>query len=329
MSKIKNKYHSSILLITQRIRLIALCSLLFATNSSLFAQHVHVSAKVDSNKILIGDWIHLNINLEYPNNIKISYPQITDSLQGLEIIERKQPEVIRSGNVIKEKYIYVISAFDTGTFVIPSLQFLYNFVDDTEVQTATTSPIPIFVHSIGINTDEDIKDIKPPLSVPITFSELLPYLIGIVVIGLVSFGFYYFIKKRKKGEVWEIFTAPIRPAHEIALNALRSLEAEKLWHRGEVKLYHSKLTDIVRTYIENRFFIRAMESTTDEIIEDFKKTEINGTLKDTLYKMLELGDLVKFAKQQPLPDENERSLKYAYEFVENTMITKTSEEEKV
>jgi hypothetical protein len=325
MAKIKNTYRNITLLNIQSSRFIALslllftlCSLLLAPSSLLFAQDVLVSAKVDSHNVLIGDWINLYINLEYPNNVKITHPQITDSLQGLEVIERKQPEVIQSGNTIKEKYIYVIAAFDTGTYVIPSLKFLYNKVNDTVIQASITSPIPIFVYTVGVNPKEDIKDIKPPLSVPITLAELLPYLIGIVVAGLIIYLIYY-LKKKRKTDFIEIFSKPKRPAHEVALESLQLLEAEKLWQRGEVKLYHSKLSDIIRIYIENRFDINAMESTTGEILVDLHSINLNGNLTDSLREMLTLADLVKFAKAQPLPNENDLSLKIVYEFVQRTI----------
>ncbi len=309
--------------------LIALSFLLFALSSPLYAQGVHVSARVDSNNILIGDWLKLHIELEYPPDTKISYPAILDSLEGLELIERTQPAITKSENRIIEKTILTISAYDTGTFVIPALDFGYILKNDTSLHFASTSPIPIFVHGVGVDQAQDIKDIKPPLSVPITFAEILPYIIGVIAALLLGFMIYYVIKKRQQKDIWKIFTEPKRPPHEIALDALRSLESEKLWQRGEVKLYHSKLTDVVRTYIEDRFSIKAMESTTDEILADFlHHSEFNGELQSLLKEMLTLADFVKFAKQQPLPNENDVSMKQAIEFVEKT-IPKKSEEEKV
>lgn len=308
----------------------ALCFLLFTQSSPLPAQVVHVSARVDSNNILIGDWIKLHIELEYPPDAKISYPAILDSLQGLELIERIQPAITKSENKIIEKAVLIISAYDTGTFVIPSLDFGYILKNDTTLYFASTFPIPIFVHGVGVDQTLEIKDIKPPLNVPITFTEILPYLIGVIAALLLGFLIYYIIKKRQQKEIWKIFSEPKRPPHEIALDALHSLESDKLWQRGEIKLYHSKLTDIVRTYIEDRFNIKAMESTTDEILADFSQhSEFNGQLQSLLKGMLTLADFVKFAKQQPLPNENDASMRQALEFVEKTIPLKNLEEDKV
>ncbi|MDI6802938.1 MAG: hypothetical protein QME58_03710 [Bacteroidota bacterium] len=315
------------ILISHRSRFFALGFLLIAFSFPLLAQEVHVSARVDSNNILIGDWLKLHIELEYPPDAKISYPAILDSLEGLELIERTQPAITKSEIKIIEKTVLIISAYDTGTFVIPSLDFGYILKNDTSPLFASTFPIPIFVHSVGVDQAQEIKDIKPPLSVPITFAEILPYLFGLIVAILISFFIFYFIKKRQQKNIWKIFSEPKRSAHEIAIDALKSLEAEKLWQRGEVKLYHSKLTDIVRTYIEDRFNIKAMESTTDEILADFiHHSEFNGELQTVLKKMLTLADFVKFAKQQPLPDENDLSIRQAFEFVEKTIPLKSKEE---
>jgi len=101
---------------------------------------------------------------------------------------------------------------------------------------------------------------------------------------------------------------------------LGQLEAEKLWQKGEIKLYHSKLTEIIREYIEYRFHVLALESTTEEILERFKEGQINDELFDKLRTMLELADLVKFARQRPLPDEHTKSMELAHEFVRATRL---------
>jgi hypothetical protein len=324
------------LFFAHRALIIVLCSILIMLGSQLYAQHINVSARVDSHNVLIGDWIKLYIEVEYPNDVKLNWPQITDSLKNIEIIERTSPTIERTDKTIKEKIIFTTTIFDTGTHIIPPLDFTYkklgaqNQLVDTTEFIVSTNPIPIFVHSVGIDTSQEIKDIKPPLSVPITFGEILPYLIGILFICILVYLIYFFRKKRKKG-VFEIFEAPKRPAHEIALEALLSLESEKLWQRGEVKQFHSKLSDIVRTYLENRYYIRAMESTTGEILEDLYKMNLNGTLTASLFEMLTIADLVKFAKRQPLPDENQISLNHAYNFVRQTIpkIQTNIEEAKV
>jgi hypothetical protein len=303
-------------------------------NLYCFSQGFNVTARVDSNNVLIGDHIKLNVELEYPANLKIIWPPIADSLEKIEIIERTSPIIERTQQSIKEKATFTLSVYDTGTYVIPPLNFTYKKIqpsdqpNDTTESTISTNPIPIFVHSVGVDTTKEIKDIKPPLSVPISLSELLPYIIVILAVALVAFLIYYLLKRRKKIET-EIISAPKRPAHELALEQLQSLESEKLWQRGEIKKYYSKLSDIIRTYIENRFSTLAMESTTIEILEDLSRIKLNSNSMNLLKDLLTTSDLVKFAKWQPLNNENDLYLTYSYDFVHQTILETQNELEEV
>ncbi len=285
-----------------------------------FAQDVRATARVDSNNILIGDWLRLHIEVEHAENITVQFPSIPDSLQGFEIIRRDSLLKTTSNNKTLESMTYVLTSYDSGMYIIPPLVFQYAFANDTTLHTTETAPIPIVVHSVGVDTTKDIKDIKPPVTLPISFAEVLPYIIGVIGAGGFVWLIYYIMKKRKKGEPI-IPEAPPRPAHEVALEALHSLEAEKLWQRGLVKEYHSQVTDIIRTYIERRYNVIAMEMVTEEILSSPSITALDKQNKEQLRDMLVLADLVKFAKFHPVQEEHERSLRFAFSFVETTWQT--------
>src|SRR5690606_8174161 len=92
-------------------------------------------------------------------------------------------------------------------------------------------------------------------------------------------------------------TAPPRPPHELALEQLALLSAQKLWQNGKTKAYYSELTNILREYIEARFGVTAMEQTTEEIIMAMKRLPDFDTEKiNAIRRVLFLADLVKFAK---------------------------------
>ncbi len=81
-------------------------------------------------------------------------------------------------------------------------------------------------------------------------------------------------------------------------------------------------------YIEERFEIPAMESITSEILEDFKKYSYDDDyLLEILENMLNLSDLVKFAKEDPSPTENETNLSQAYILIEKTKPVETLKSE--
>jgi hypothetical protein len=219
---------------------------------------------------------------------------------------------------VNERGTFTLTAFDSGMHVIPPLAFAYRMAADTARKLASTSPIILRVNAVPVDTTQDIKDIKPPLGMPISLAELLPYVIGVLVLAGLVLAVYYVVKKRRSGESLFAPSVPLRPAHEVAMDALSALEAEHLWQRGKVKEYHSLLTEIVRTYVERRFRVLALESTSDEILSFRPIEELERNIRSDLEEILLRGDLVKFAKFQPLAEENERSMHSAMSFVEST-----------
>ena len=109
------------------------------------------------------------------------------------------------------------------------------------------------------------------------------------------------------------------------MEALESLRLKKLWQSGRVKEYYSEMTEIVREYIELRFPVRALEMTTSEINAALRQTEVNSSAREKLHQTLILADLVKFAKEQPLPLENDLSFSHCIDFVRETKPRKEAE----
>ncbi len=299
------------------MRLLALSVLVALAAVAAHGQNVTATARVDSNHILIGDWLKLTIEINHPSDISVSRPALPDSLEGFEIVRRDSPVVKTSGGQSLTTAGFVITSFDTGMHIFPAVPVRYLRQGDTTKYYAETSPVLVTVRGIAVDTSLDIKDIKPPMGVPITFADILPYLIGIIVLGGIVWLVRYIMKKRARGESL-IPEEPPRPAHEIALEALRALESEKLWQRGKVKEYHSQLTDIIRVYIGRRFRIMAMEMVSDEILGSPPIRALPGEAAGRLRDLLFCADLVKFAKYQPAAGKNEKSMESSYAFVEQT-----------
>jgi hypothetical protein len=300
-----------------RIRNILFVLILFGVVQFALGQDVQVTAKVDSNRIRIGDWFRLTVDVQHPKDIPVTFPALPDTFEGFEIVKREQPITKQNDQLAMESLTFTMTSFDSGTHFIPSIPIQFTRKGDTTKYFAKTSPIPIIVGSIAVDTSQDIRDVKPPMSVPITFADVLPYLLVAVGIAGAFWLVRYIVRKRKKGESL-IPEAPPRPADEVAMEALHTLESEKLWQREKVKEYHSQLTDIIRIYIERRFRIPAMESTSDEILDGFTNGIIEKNIKEDLKTVLLRADLVKFAKAKPVAQENEESLTLSYKFVQTT-----------
>ena len=95
-----------------------------------------------------------------------------------------------------------------------------------------------------------------------------------------------------------------------------------------MKEYHIAVSDTVRMYIENRYSINAMEMTSDEILRSLRLIIADVNIKTKLSALLVLSDMVKFAKEQPLPNENEMCWEQAVDFIKHTALLIQKEEAK-
>lgn len=288
--------------------------LLLCTN--LTAQQVQFTVTADRDSILIGDHINLILKAELDKSLNFIFPAPDDTFNNFEIVERAGIDTTISANTVSLQQYIVITSFDSGQHVIPPFQFLYTAKNDTAARSVFSEAIRIDVLTVPF-LEEEIRDIKAPVKVPLTFAEILPYLLGLIPLLLLGWALYFWYKNKGKMKLRE---EPLKriPPYEEALERLHRMEQEKLWQKGEIKKYHSAITDILRYYLERRFHFNAMEQTTDEILVSLNKYEEALGSEFILKQILTTADLVKFAKFQPLPDENSLSLKNAYEFIEMT-----------
>ena len=107
----------------------------------------------------------------------------------------------------------------------------------------------------------------------------------------------------------------------IVLEALDEVERRKLWQQGQVKEHHSAVTDILRGYIEERYQVPALESTTDDLLGILRTSSMTTSQREQLANLLRMADMVKFAKWTPLPAENEHVLAGAIKLVHQTADT--------
>ncbi|WP_347838203.1 hypothetical protein [uncultured Draconibacterium sp.] len=301
---------------------------LFATNVQ--AQRIKAEARLDSANILIGDQVKLFIEVDHPKDVNVQFPVVPDTIVDLiEVISRSGVDTFELDDekFIKQIQSYTITSFDSGSYRIPPYWFKIDL--NGTIDSIPSNGVTLNVYTMEIDTTKGPTDIKMPYGAPLTLKEVTPYILGVILIGAIIFFLLYSIKRKKNNK--PIFARPVKPkepAHIVALRELDRIKAEKIWQKGKTKQYYSELTDTLREYIEDRFGIRALEQTSDETIESFRVQK--GLVSDknfgNLTQLLQLADLVKFAKFQPLPDDDNVSLMNAYFFVNDT---KKEEQKKV
>ena len=303
-------------------------SILVLLSLSGFAQSAMVKAELDSQQILIGDQINLDLSLEFNLETPVAWPSFTDTITGqIEIVQSSIPDTVKKETgetVIHQRF--VITSFDTGFIVLPPIDFIFN---NDSSNMLSTEPLLIFVSDIPVEMEADIKEIKEPYDVPFNWKKWLMYgLIILVVLGIVIAAILL-IKGRKQKPV-EVLARPKpkRPAHEIALEKLEELRQKKLWQNDKTKQFYIELSDITREYIEFRFDVLALEMTSDETIFALKRDGLPELQLAPLKKLLQMADLAKFAKYTPVANENEQCFEIAKLFVSGTMVMPLDEPKK-
>ncbi|HOW24906.1 MAG TPA: hypothetical protein PK711_04480 [Bacteroidales bacterium] len=300
--------------------LLLLWTILSPLSGFLMAQDVEVKARLGNDAILIGDQTTLTLEAIVPSSCRIVWPVVGDTLiRQVEVVKKSAVDTVRleePAGGLKLTQQLIITSFDSGYFAIPPFLFMVQMPGATDYQVGETEAMLLQVDNPQVNLADDIKDIKGPLKAPVTFAEIWPWLLaGILIAGAVFLYFYYLRRRKKEQPLVTFRRRPAQPPHLIALDELEKLKTKKLWQSGKVKQYHSELTGIIRAYISARFGVHAVEMVTHEILESMEKTPVNPSTRSKLKEMLELADLVKFAKENPLPDEQERSMSHAFDVV--------------
>ena len=290
---------------------------LILISSSIFAIEVSVRAEIDSASLLIGNQANLRFIVSQPADKFVQFPFFADTIStGVEIIERKNPDTVKlADNRIEIKQDYIVAVFDSGLYVISPAKFVLG--NDTFMSnTLTLTGISIPVDTVSM----EFRDIKPIMKLPFDWRAFFTYsAFGLLILLILAAIVYVLIRFWKKKPILPTNETPIIPAHITALQELDRIKAEKLWQHSREKEFHTQLTDVLRTYIEKRFGINAMEMTSDEILGYLYGNKEAEPVLSNLKQILKNADLVKFAKQKMLPNENDLSIENSYVFVNQTI----------
>jgi hypothetical protein len=310
------------------MRLLKLLIIIFLlSQASLTGQNISVSASFDSTRILIGDQIHFNIIIDQPAGSRLKLPFFKDTLsKNIVIVSGPVTDtVINTKDQLRITQKYLVTSFDSGHYRInpvfaevanaQGIKRYYSDYSILEVARAKIAPP---------DTAMKIFDIVKPYRAPVTFGEILPWLLILLLTAVLVYALFRYIKLFGKNKESEYEPEIHEPAHVIAFRELERLRDENQWQKGETKKYHTRLTEILRQYLENRYGIFSLELTTSETLDallktGFKKNESYNKLKSVLTE----ADLVKFAKYKPEPSENEMSFENAWNFVNETKQTES------
>ena len=276
-----------------------------------------VSASIDSTMLMIGDQTAMHLSVTQEANERVEMPVFGETLQdGIEIVDRSAVDTttLPDGRLQLSQEL-TLTSFKDSLFAVAPIAVV------SGGDTFWTEPMALnVIQPFEVDSSLAITDIKDIEKAPIYWWGIIRWiLLALGIIGLFIGAYYGVLWYRKHFLKEEEVIEPelLRPADEVALEKLDEIKAQKIWKDGKVKEYQTELTDVVREYIGRRFDVQSTEKTSDETLRAMKPL-IDKELFAKLSKMLQLADLVKFAKWHTTPDENEQALSTAYEFVNET-----------
>lgn len=304
--------------------------LIFAIQFSMKGQEVSVTATFDTSRILIGDQINFSVIIDQPADLKLSLPFFRDSLsRNIEILSGPVTDTSSiSGNKIRITEKYLVTSFDSGLYRIDPVFAEASDINGLKRYYSDYSVLEVArVKLTPPDTSSKIFDIAGPYKAPVTLDEILPWILLSLLAALIVWGIIRFARKFKRTKKEIVIPVMIEPAHVIAYRELEKLKGDTLWEKGETKKYYTRLTEIIRQYLENRFQVYSLELTTSETLEalvktGFKKNESFNKLKSVLTG----ADLVKFAKYKPEQVDNESVYSNSWDFVTATKVIDVVEE---
>ena len=282
-----------------------------------------VSAAIDSTTLFIGDQTDLHLRATCEMGEQVHLPVLGEQLiAGIEIVDRTivDTTILNDGRVQYNQYL-TLTSFKDSLFYISPLPF----VSGGDTMWSESLMLNVVQPFEMDSADIAITDIKGIYKAPIWWWGVLRWILLALATVVVGVGGYYLItymqRRLAKETTDTVPVEPLRPAEEVALEKLDLIREQKIWQSGQVKEYHTQLTDVVREYIARRFEVSSAEQTSDETLRAMRlMLKEQKDLYEHLRKMLTLADLVKFAKWTTTPDENEMSLRSAYAFVKETTI---------
>lgn len=279
-------------------------------------------ARIDTTSIKIGEQVQLHLDVTLPSKATVKWPSFSDTaFSSVEIVKRSKVDTLETtrNTFVQIRQTLTITSFDTGYHTIPQISIQYTVPGDTVRMETLTDSLMLHVRTIDVDTTRAIRDIKSQMQAPITLAELWPIFGGAGLLGLIAGFIWYYLWRRKMNKpLFPVIRRPQLPPWQIALESLNELETKKLWQGGKVKEYYTEITDVVRTYIEGQHQVPAMEMISSDIIDSLEQKGIEKTILVKVERILVLADLVKFAKENPLPPENAECLNNARNFILET-----------
>lgn len=306
---------------TLTTRLLTAIALLLIAAMPLHAAKPTLTVSLDSVQLLMGHTtpMHITLVADQTDQGQITFGPDTMAT-AVEINRILPPDTTQLGNGrIEIKQTILLQSFDSGVYRLQPVRYI------TSTDTAISDRLALKVMPIAVDTLTTVHPFAPVADIDRHLIDYLPDLIvnhwktilGILLLAAALTAIYIWRKRivKNPGRDKQI---PLLPPYDEAIQALNQLKASDLWQTGQERQYYTRLTDILRRYLQRQFQINAMEMTTTEIMRQMRSNPTTKPSQTLIDKILTMADFVKFAKVRPLPEENTAVMNHALQFVDDT-----------
>ncbi|TYB76156.1 hypothetical protein ES676_05645 [Bizionia saleffrena] len=262
------------------------------------SSYAQVSNSIDSTTIKIGEEIIYKIEVKADSSALVVFPE-GQTFSPLEMISSYAIDTTKREATFLLIKKYGLTQFDSGAYTIPKQKIIINNT------TVFTDSLRIEVYPVVIDTTKQgLYDIKPMIAVEKAVGNWWIYgFITIASIAVIAYLMYWFIWRKKP--LTEAEEIALFPPYDRAKMALKKLDDSNYLQTENLKEYYSELTFIIRKYLDEKVYDRALESTTDELVDRLKllkegnQIELSNNDIRNIETILKRADLVKFAKSAP------------------------------
>ena len=187
---------------------------------------------------------------------------------------------------------YQITFWDTGKVAIPPLYANISFPDSAEVAIFKTDSSFVYISSVLDSTMTTVIDDKPLKEIQFPIERLR--LFALFLLSILTVFALYLIRTRNNEKFSKRKFFNFNPKSK-ALNDVKKIDLSK--NSNE---FFFEISEVLRKYFQNNFYIISFEMTSSELKEFFKDKDLNELLDEI--------DQVKFAKKDSSMSEKKHIL---------------------